>query len=67
MIHWLIYVKAFAVGGLICVVGQLLLQYYQADQLENIGIIRGVRRGADRDWACISRWWTSPARARRCR
>ena len=27
MIHWLIYVKAFAVGGLICVVGQLLLQY----------------------------------------
>ena len=25
MIHWLIYVKAFAVGGLICVVGQLLL------------------------------------------
>ena len=27
VIHWLIYVKAFAVGGLICVVGQLLLQY----------------------------------------
>ena len=27
MIHWLIYVKAFAVGGLICVIGQLLLQY----------------------------------------
>ena len=27
MIHWLIYIKAFAVGGLICVVGQLLLQY----------------------------------------
>ena len=27
MIHWLIYVKAFAAGGLICVVGQLLLQY----------------------------------------
>ena len=27
MSNWLIYVKAFAVGGLICVVGQLLLQY----------------------------------------
>ena len=27
MSDWLIYVKAFAVGGLICVVGQLLLQY----------------------------------------
>lgn len=27
MIHWLIYVKAFAVGGLICVVGQLLMDY----------------------------------------
>ena len=27
MSHWLIYVKAFAVGGLICVIGQLLLQY----------------------------------------
>ena len=33
MIHWLIYVKAFAVGGLICVVGQLILNGYTALEL----------------------------------
>ena len=42
------FAKAFLVGGLICVVGQLLIGLHQADQRPDPGVFRGGGRGADR-------------------
>ena len=59
------YVNAFLCGGLLCAVGQIILD---KTALTPARILTGyvVEACCYRRWACTNMWWTGAARAPRC-
>ena len=54
------YLWAFVIGGAICVIGQLLIDYTSLSPGAHPDRLCGGGGGAQRGGDCTSRWWTWP-------